>query len=146
LTDDPRGACLCAPGNPLSRFRSLDVNPEAKLGVYRTKNGAIVARFPITASILDGTLAASPYFSLLANSEDGSWTGWTRIDGEEHLVSARQVKGWPLIVSASLPEREVYSLAWSRLLWRSAAAVVTIAALSMLTVLAARQAKRERRR
>jgi len=124
-------------------FRSLDVRPDAKLGDYRTKDGAIVARFPITEQILDDTVTASPYFSLLANSEDGSWTGWTRIEGEEHLVSARRVQGWPLIVSVSLPEREVYSLAWTRLQWRSAAVGVTILALTMLTVLSARQARRE---
>jgi two-component sensor histidine kinase len=80
---------------------------------------------------------------LVANSEDGSWTGWTRIGGEEHLVSARHVKGWPLIVGVSLPEREVYSLAWTRLLWRSAVAVGIITAFSMLTVFSARQAKKE---
>jgi len=124
-------------------FRSLDVRPDAKLGDYRTKDGVIVARFPITEPILDDTVAASPYFSLLSNSEDGSWTGWTRIEGEEHLVSARRVEGWPLIVSVSLPEREVYSLAWTRLQWRSAAVGVTILALTMLTVLSARQARRE---
>src|SRR5262249_36286904 len=102
-----------------------------------------LARFPITEPILDDAVAASPYFSLLSNSEDGSWTGWTRIEGEEHLVSARRVEGWPLIVSVSLPEREVYSLAWTRLQWRSAAVGVTILALTMLTVLSARQARRE---
>jgi two-component sensor histidine kinase len=124
-------------------FRNLDVRPDAKLGDCRTKDGAIVARFPTTEPIRDDTVATAPYFSLLANSEDGSWAGWTRIEGEEHLVSARRVHGWPLIVSVSLPEREVYSFAWARLLWRSAVAFVTIATLSILTILSTRQARRE---
>jgi two-component sensor histidine kinase len=124
-------------------FSSLHVRSDAKLGVYRTKDGGLVARFPITEALLDETVATAPYFSLLANTEGESWTGWTRVGGEEHLVSARRLNGWPLIVSVSLPEREVYSVAWSRLLWGSVVGAVTIAALSMLTMLAVRQARRE---
>jgi two-component sensor histidine kinase len=124
-------------------FRSLDVRSDAKFGVYRTQDGTVVARFPMTEALLDETVATSPYFSLLANSEGESWTGWARIGGEERLVSARRLNGWPLIVSISLPEREVYSVAWTRLRWRSVVTAVTIAALSMLTLLAARQARRE---
>jgi two-component sensor histidine kinase len=124
-------------------FRSLDVRSDAKLGVYRTTDGAVVARFPLTETLLDETVATSPYFSLLANSEGQSWTGWTRIGGQMHLVSARHLIGWPLIVSVSLPEGEVYAGVWTRLLWRSVAAATAIAALSILTVLAARQARRE---
>jgi two-component sensor histidine kinase len=124
-------------------FRSLDVRSDAKLGVYRTKDGAVVATFPITKAFLDETVATSPYFTLLANSEGESWTGWIRIGSEEHLVSARRLNGWPLIVSVSLPEREVYSVAWTRMWWHSIVAAVTIAALSTLTAFAVRQARRE---
>jgi two-component sensor histidine kinase len=121
----------------------LDVRSEAKLGLYRTKDGAVVARFPITEDLLGETVAPSPYFSLLANSEGQSWVGWTRSRGERLLVSARSLRGWPLIVSVSLPESEVYSVAWSRLLWRSLIAAMAIAALSLLAVLVDSQAKRE---
>jgi two-component sensor histidine kinase len=48
-----------------------------------------------------------------------------------------------MIVSVSLPERAVYSGAWNRLLWRSMITTVAVAALSMLTLLSARQARRE---
>src|SRR5262245_50766277 len=126
-----------------SVFRTLDVKPDEKVGVYRTTDGAVVATFPTTEALLDETVAASPYFSLLANSEGESWMGWTRIAGKRHLVAARRMRGWPLIVSVSLPERTVYSGAWNRLLWRSMITMVAIAALSMLTLLSARQARRE---
>ena len=33
-------------------FRSLDVRSEAKLGIYRTKDGSVVAAFPITEALL----------------------------------------------------------------------------------------------
>src|SRR5262249_51136605 len=127
-----------------SVFRTLDVKPDEKLGVYRTTDGAVVAKFPMADALLDETVAALPYFSLLANSEGESWMGWTRIGGgKKHLVAARRMRGWPLIVSVSLPERTVYSGAWNRLLWRSMMTIVAIAALSMLTLLSGRQARRE---
>ena len=94
-------------------------------------------------ALLDETVAALPYFSLLANLEGKSWMGWTRIGGNNHLVAARRMRGWPLIVSVSLPERAVYSGAWNRFLWRSMITIVAIAALSMLTLLSDRQARRE---
>jgi two-component sensor histidine kinase len=124
-------------------FSSLDVRSEAKLGIYRKNDGSVVAAFPITEALLGETVVASPYFSLLASSEGQSWTGWTRDGGERHLVSARSLRGWPLVVSVSLPESEVYSVAWTRLLWRSIVAAMTIAALSLIAMLANRQARRE---
>src|SRR5262245_12653711 len=126
-----------------SVFRTLDVKPDEKLGVYRTADGAVVATFPVEDSLLDETIAASPYLASLANSEGANWMGWTDIGCKKHLVAARRMRGWPLIVSVSLPERTVYSSAWSRLLWRSIITSVAIAALSMLALLSGRQARRE---
>jgi len=96
-------------------FHSLDVGSGAIFGLHRTKDGAVVARFPMTESLLDETVATMPYFEELTNSDAQSWTGWTRVGGENHLVSARRLNDWPLIASVSLPEREVYSGAWTRL-------------------------------
>lgn len=124
-------------------FRSLQVRSEEKLGMYRTKDGSVVATFPMTETHLGESVEASPYFSLLANSEGQSWTGWIREGGNWRLVSARSLRGWPLIVSISLPESEVYSVARTRSLWRSLVALMTIAALSLLAVLANRQARKE---
>ena len=125
-------------------FRSLRVRSEEKLGMYRTKDGSVVATFPMTEAHLRESVAASPYFSLLANSEGQSWTGWVRREGgQRYLVSARSLRGWPLIVSISLPESEVYSVARTRSLWRSLIALMTIAAVSVLAALANRQARRE---
>ena len=122
-------------------FRSLQVRSDEKLGMYQTKDGSVVATFPMTEAHLSESVAASPYFSVLANSEGQSWTGWTSVGGERHLVSARSLRGWPLIVSTSLPESEVYSVARTRSLWRSLVALMAIAALSLLAVLATRQAR-----
>jgi len=124
-------------------FRSLQVRSEEKLGMYRTKDGSVVATFPMTEAHLSESVAASPYFALLANSEGQSWTGWIREGGERRLVSARSLRGWPLIVSISLPKSEVYSVARTRSLWRSLVAFMTIAAVSLLAVLANRQARKE---
>src|SRR5215813_2669434 len=124
-------------------FRSLRVRSEEKLGMYRTKDGSVVATFPMTEAGLGESVAASPYFALLANSEGQSWTGWIREGGERRLVSARSLRGWPLIVSISLSESEVYSVARTRSLWRSLVVLMTIAAVSLLAVLANRQTRRE---
>jgi two-component sensor histidine kinase len=126
-----------------SVFRNLDVKSRAKLIFYRTTDRAIVARFPSTRAPPDDTVATSPHFSLLANSEGASWMGWTRIRGEMHLVAARRLTGWPLITSVSLPLSAIYRGAWQRLFWHSIVVAASIAALSMLTVLSARQARRE---
>ena len=126
-----------------SVFGTLDVKSEAKLEIYRTTDRAVVARFPVTNADLDETVATSPYFSLLATSAGESWMGWARRGGEEHLVAARRLIGWPLIASVSLPVSGIYSAAWWRLLWHSIVAAATIAALSMLTLISARQARRE---
>jgi hypothetical protein len=63
-----------------SVFRTLDVKPDEKLGVYRTTDGAVEVIFPMTAALLDETVATLPYFSLLANSE-GKSCGSHRPDG-----------------------------------------------------------------
>ena len=63
--------------------------------------------------------------------------------GEPQLVSARRLSHWPLIVSVSLSQNEIYAGAWRRLLWRSAFAAVTLAGLLALTALVASQARRE---
>jgi hypothetical protein len=52
-----------------SVFRTLDVEPEEKLGIYRTTDGAVVATFPMADALLDETVAGLPYFSSLAEGE-----------------------------------------------------------------------------
>jgi signal transduction histidine kinase len=124
-------------------FRGLDVGSGAHLGLYRTRDGAVVARYPMTEALLDETIASLPYFEGFAKSQAQSWIGWSRDRGQEQLVSARRLERWPLIVSASLPKHAVYSGAWSRLLWRSIIAAIAIATFLLLTALALRQARRE---
>jgi hypothetical protein len=94
-------------------FRSLDVRSQVKLGIYRAKDGSVVAAFPVTEALHTETVATLPYFSLLTSSEGQSWTGWTRDSGSRHLVSARSLLGWPLIVSVSLPERHQHERRWT---------------------------------
>jgi two-component sensor histidine kinase len=124
-------------------FRNLDLGIGAYLGLYSTRDGAVVARYPMTEALLDETVATLPYFSELAKSQADSWTGWAHSAGQDHLVSARRLNGWPLIVYASLPEAAVYSSALTRLMWSCAVATMIIVALLLLTALAVRQARRE---
>jgi len=124
-------------------FRDLDVGLGAQMGLYGMRNGAVVARYPMTEALLEETVATLPYFPALATAQMQSWTGWTATRGDAQLASARALPGWPLMVSASLPKREVYAGAWSRLFWRTLVAAAMIAVFLMLTALAVRQARRE---
>lgn len=124
-------------------FRDLNVGVGAELGLYGMRDGAIVARYPMTEALLDETVATLPYFPALSASLVQSWTGWTGNRHQAQLVSVRALQGWPLLVSASLPKAEVYSGAWRRLFWRTLVAGAMIAVFLMLTALAVRQARRE---
>ena len=123
-------------------FRSLNVGIGAHLGLYQAAGGAVVAGYPMSEALLQETVATLPYHSRLIEGHGRSWSGWTRIAGQDHLVSARRLTDWPLIASASMPKGEVYAGTWTRLWARSAVAAMTIAALSLLSLLAARAASR----
>jgi len=124
-------------------FHSLDVGAGATVGLYRTTDGAVAARFPMSEVLLDESIATLPYFAEVAGSNVQSWMGWITSGGGSQLVSAHRLSNWPLIVSVSLPKNDIYAGAWWRLLWRSAIAGVTLAGLWALTALVARQARRE---
>jgi two-component sensor histidine kinase len=121
----------------------LGVGPNATVGLYRTADGAVVARSPMTEALLDESIATLPYFSTLTTSSAESWLGWVKSDVETHLVAARRLHNWPLIVSVSLTRAEIYSRVWRPLLWRSAVAALLVAVLSALAMRAVRQSRRE---
>jgi two-component sensor histidine kinase len=125
-----------------SLFRNLNVGHGAHLGLYGAHDGAVVARYPMSEALLGETVASAPYTLALAQSQAQSWIGW--IDsGQDELVSARRLNGWPLIASAGLSKGDVHSDAWTRLLWRSVIASLLFAAFLTLNVLIVRQSRRE---
>jgi two-component sensor histidine kinase len=125
-----------------SLFRNLSVGHGAQLGVYGTHDGEVVARYPMSEALLGETVATAPYTLALAQSQAQSWIGWVD-SGQDELVSARRLNGWSLIASAGLSEREVYSDARTRLLWRCVIASLIFAAFLTLNVLTLRQSRRE---
>ena len=54
-------------------FPNLDVGAGAAVGLYRTTDGAVAARFPMSEALLDESIATLPYFSELARSNIQSW-------------------------------------------------------------------------
>jgi len=125
-----------------SLFRNLNLGNGMHLGLYGTHDGEVVARYPMSEALLGETVAMAPYFSALAKSQAQSWTGWIH-NGQDELVSARRLNGWPLISAASLYKDEVYSDAWTRLLWRSVIATLVFVAFLTLNALVLRQSRRE---
>jgi hypothetical protein len=49
-------------------FHSLDVGAGATVGLYRTTDGAVAARFPMSEALLDESIATLPYFAELASA------------------------------------------------------------------------------
>jgi two-component sensor histidine kinase len=94
---------------------------------------------PMSEALLGETVATAPY--TLA-SQAQSWIGWVD-GGQDELVSARRLKGWPFIASAGLSKGAVYSDAWTRLLWRSVIASLISGAFLTLNVIILRQSRRE---
>ena len=125
-----------------SLLRNLNIGHGMHLGLYGTHDGEVVARYPMSEALLGETVAMAPYFPALANSQAPSWTGWIH-NGQDELVSARRLNGWPLISTAGLYKDEVYSGAWTRLLGRSVIAALIFAAFLMLNALVLRQSRRE---
>jgi two-component sensor histidine kinase len=121
----------------------LGVESSATVGLYRTADGAVVARSPMTDAFLDESIAPLPYFSTLTTSGVESWLGWIQSGVETHLVAARRLKNWPLMVTVSLPRGEVYSAVWRPLFWRSATAALLVAVLLALALRVAQQSRRE---
>ena len=126
-------------------FGKLDLGSDGQLGLYRMRDGAIVARHPMTEALLEESVATLPFFPLLENSQDSSWTGVARLDGKDRIIAARGIADLPLIAVASMPEAHAYADARIRLLWHAAAAAMLLAAFGALTVGALRQLKRELR-
>jgi two-component sensor histidine kinase len=125
-----------------SLFRNLNIGHGAHLGLYGTHDGEVVARYPMSEALLGETVATAPYTLALAQSQAQSWIGWVD-SGHDELVSARRLNGWPLTASAGLSKGEVYSDAWTRLLWRSVIASLIFGAFLTLNVLILRQSRRE---
>ena len=125
-------------------FSKLDVGPDAHLGLYRTGDGAVVARHPMTEAQLEESVATQPFFLTLANSDASSWTNWIHDRGAGRIVSARRLSGLPLLVTASMPKNQIFADVWRRLLWHTIAAAIVTVALSLLTSLIVRLANKER--
>ena len=126
-------------------FGKLDLGSDGQLGLYRIRDGAIVARHPMTEALLEESVATLPFFPMLTSSQDSSWTGVARLNDEDRIVAARRVADLPLIAVASLPEAQAYADARTRLVWHVAAAAMLLAAFGALAVGALRQLKRELR-
>src|ERR1044072_2660342 len=126
-------------------FGKLELGSDGQLGLYRIRDGAIVARHPMTEALLEESVAPLPFFPTLTQSQELSWTGVARLNGENHIVAARRVADLPLIAVAGLPRAQAYAEARTRLVWHVAAAVMLLAAFGALTAGALRQVKRELR-
>jgi PAS domain S-box-containing protein len=122
-------------------LRDLELSPGAWLGLYRSSDGSVIARHPMTEAMLGESVNGLPFFPSLSTLV--RWTGWVKIGDEERLTSVRKSDILPIISLVSIPKREVYAGAWHRLVPRILTLVALWGTLLALTTFAVRQARQE---
>jgi PAS domain S-box-containing protein len=124
-------------------FRYAGLATGMNFGLYRSHDGALVARQPMHPEMLGETIAAEDFFARLA--ADGSyWIGQPADQAGETLLAARHVRSLPLVVTATLSPEQLYTQTHASLLWRSAALGLALAILGLLGALWLRSLRQER--
>jgi diguanylate cyclase (GGDEF)-like protein len=96
-------------------------------GVVRSQGGGAIPQVA-----LGQDLSGTELFKRLQNTEDGTFIDPGSEKQDSLVVSARLVRGYPLWVTVSTKERQIYQSAWARL-WRN---VLIAAFLTVLMLLA----------
>ena len=123
-------------------FGKLDLGSDGQLGLYRIRDGAIVARHPMTEALLEESVATLPFFPMLTSSQVSAGPAWPpQWRGPHRRRAAR--RGPAPDRRCQLPEAQAYADARIRLAWHVAAAAMLLAAFGALAVGALRQLKRE---
>jgi diguanylate cyclase (GGDEF)-like protein len=108
-------------------------------------DGIVRARVSRGPQIVGQSIRAGTLFKRLALAETGSYVTDGRMDGYERLTSYRLVRGYPLVVAVGLARSEVLGgLTFSRILYYSAAGLVSILILIFTAMLVRRQIAMQR--
>jgi PAS domain S-box-containing protein len=111
-------------------------------GLYLLSDGALVARHPMTERLLDERIATLPFFSALS-AGTSHWTGWVNEKRGRQLATARRVSELPLLLTASVPYKEVFGHAYNQLVWRGVGLLAAVGILVTLGVMLFKSASRE---
>jgi len=97
-------------------------------GAVRSEGGGAIAQLA-----LGQDLSGTDLFKRLQNTSDGTFVEPRSTAEDSLVVSARQVSGYPLWVTVSTKERQIYQSAWSSL-WRNALIAAFLTALVLLAL------------
>ncbi|MGB6467050.1 MAG: EAL domain-containing protein, partial [Xanthobacteraceae bacterium] len=97
-------------------------------GVVRSEGGGAIAQLA-----LGQNLSSTDLFERLQNISDATFVEPRSTAEDSLVVSARQVSGYPLWVTVSTKERQIYQSAWSSL-WRNVLIAVFLTTLVLLAL------------
>lgn len=99
-------------------------------------DGTVIMRWPYSDEMIGRNVSNAALFEHLRNSTVGQFETKTLIDGEHRLVTYRQVKNLPMIVSVGQSTKAIYS-SWLRdaILWCSVIVVLCALAIVFLLLL-----------
>ena len=112
-------------------YRSVDVGPRGVVALG-TREGAIVARTPVSEALLKGEAQPNPTLAeaVAAGRSSGTLDYVNRFDGVRRLTSFRAVAGSPYIVSVGRAHADILA-PWWRDLWRYGIATLVLVAAAM---------------
>jgi diguanylate cyclase (GGDEF)-like protein len=95
-------------------FRTLDIGPNSNVTLLNS-NAVLLARQPEVEGVdlIGKSFINSPNFRSIVKGGNGSFTGWSSIDGIERLYTYSHVGNLPLIVVVGQSVNEVYAV-WQR--------------------------------
>ena len=112
-------------------YRSVDVGPRGVVALG-TREGAIVARTPVSEALLRGEAQPNPTLAeaVAAGRTSGTLDYVNRFDGVRRLTSFRTVAGSPYIVSVGRAHGD-FLAPWWRDLWRYGIATLVLVAAAV---------------
>jgi signal transduction histidine kinase len=114
-------------------YRAIFGDSERTVSLFR-RDGVLLARYPISESIVGNYYGDRPVFSkLLSNSDSGiAYSKASVIDGQARVIAPYAVRGFPLVVSVTNSESAILA-SWRRVAWVIMG--VTSAAIALIVFL-----------
>jgi diguanylate cyclase (GGDEF)-like protein len=129
-----------------SFYESVDLKSNGMV-LLAGLDGIVRARVSRGPQVVGQSIKAGMLFKRLAEAETGSFITDGRMDGHVRLTSYRLVRGYPLVVAVGLARSDVLGgLTFSRILYFSAAGLVSILILVFTAMLVRRQIAMQRAR
>lgn len=125
-----------------SFFERLDVDKKGVL-LLALNNGNLLARRPMIDALMTTNISKGELFSrYLINSDDGTATLTSVVDGVERVYAYRRIQGLPLVAAAGLSLESVFSTWWTYVYQASVMVLLITFVLAGLGFLFYRQIQR----